>query len=72
MAHRRRVPQEVADVLLVGFGAVGVMCACSSCYFHMKFANEFLDAFIMERGMAARVTAVCRSNYQCVVGKSRF
>ena len=53
------------DVLLVGFGAVGAICA-----FHLgsavPFHNRNPDSLIVKRSGLARVTAVARSNYDLV------
>lgn len=60
------------DVLLIGYGGVGAMCASSysSSIYKLTELGEFahVDSYILTKGGRARITAVARSNYSAVKG----
>jgi hypothetical protein len=59
----------VKDVLLVGFGAIGAICASTKSDPVLNVRMP-LDSLVLERSGFARVTAVARSNYDAVHGEN--
>jgi hypothetical protein len=61
-----------AEVLIVGFGAVGVICKNPPSS-DKKYAHIIcLDGYLLEQNGKARVTAVARSKYDTVIGEPRY
>lgn len=64
---------SVDDILLVGFGAVGVICksVLRMSYWGWGVSDLAADALILSKNPNIRVTAIARGNFEKVSSKSK-